>query len=103
MVIVLVNQSTKSNKKKRKIGSINNNNIKDMYCKHCGKQIADDSTFCQYCGGKVDTPAQEPKEDSTVEQNEQPAEKEQQQAQKDPQRQCHQQCAEGGAGRCCGI
>lgn len=24
-----------------------------MYCKHCGKQIADDSTFCQYCGGKV--------------------------------------------------
>ncbi|MFW5573382.1 MAG: zinc-ribbon domain-containing protein [Prevotella sp.] len=25
-----------------------------MYCKHCGKQIADDSTFCQYCGGKVD-------------------------------------------------
>jgi len=25
-----------------------------MYCKHCGKQIADDSSFCQYCGGKVD-------------------------------------------------
>ena len=49
-----------------------------MYCKHCGKQIADDSTFCQYCGGKVDTPAQEPKEDSTIEQIEQPAEKEQQ-------------------------
>lgn len=23
-----------------------------MYCKHCGKQIADDSKFCQYCGGK---------------------------------------------------
>lgn len=23
-----------------------------MFCKHCGKQIADDSTFCQYCGGK---------------------------------------------------
>ena len=21
-----------------------------MYCKHCGKVIADDSTFCQYCG-----------------------------------------------------
>lgn len=55
-----------------------------MYCKHCGKQIADDSTFCQYCGGKVDAPAQEPKEDSTVEQNEQneqPAEQEQQPAQ----------------------
>ena len=25
-----------------------------MYCKYCGKQIADDSTFCQYCGGKLD-------------------------------------------------
>lgn len=24
-----------------------------MYCKHSGKQIADDSTFCQYCGGKL--------------------------------------------------
>lgn len=22
-----------------------------MYCKHCGKQIADDSKFCQHCGG----------------------------------------------------
>lgn len=21
-----------------------------MYCKHCGKEIADDSTFCQHCG-----------------------------------------------------
>ena len=21
-----------------------------MYCKKCGKQIADDSAFCQYCG-----------------------------------------------------
>jgi predicted nucleic acid-binding Zn ribbon protein len=21
-----------------------------MYCKHCGKVIADDSKFCQYCG-----------------------------------------------------
>lgn len=21
-----------------------------MYCKYCGKQIADDSAFCQYCG-----------------------------------------------------
>ena len=21
-----------------------------MYCKHCGKQIDDDSTFCKYCG-----------------------------------------------------
>ena len=23
-----------------------------MYCKHCGKEIADDSIFCQHCGGK---------------------------------------------------
>ncbi len=45
-----------------------------MYCKHCGKQIADDSTFCQYCGGKVDALAQESKEDSVVEQTEKPAE-----------------------------
>ena len=52
-----------------------------MYCKHCGKQIADDSTFCQYCGGKVDAPAQESKEDSVVEQVEKPNETEQQPAQ----------------------
>ncbi len=26
-----------------------------MYCKYCGKSIADDSTFCQFCGGKQDT------------------------------------------------
>lgn len=25
-----------------------------MYCKHCGKQIADDSRFCQHCGGNQD-------------------------------------------------
>ena len=25
-----------------------------MYCKHCGKEIADDSKFCQFCGGKQD-------------------------------------------------
>ena len=24
-----------------------------MYCKHCGKEIADDSVFCQYCGGQL--------------------------------------------------
>jgi hypothetical protein len=23
-----------------------------MYCKHCGKEIADDSKFCQHCGGE---------------------------------------------------
>lgn len=25
-----------------------------MYCKHCGKEIADDSKFCQYCGKAQD-------------------------------------------------
>lgn len=35
-----------------------------MYCKHCGKQIADDSTFCQYCGGKVMDDS--PKQDSSI-------------------------------------
>lgn len=24
-----------------------------MFCKHCGKEIADDSTFCKYCGKSV--------------------------------------------------
>jgi len=24
-----------------------------MYCKHCGKEIADDSIFCKYCGNGV--------------------------------------------------
>lgn len=24
-----------------------------MFCKHCGKEIADDSTFCKFCGQKV--------------------------------------------------
>ena len=26
-----------------------------MYCKHCGKVIADDSKFCQHCGEQQDT------------------------------------------------
>ncbi len=26
-----------------------------MYCKYCGKVIADDSKFCQHCGGKQDS------------------------------------------------
>ena len=25
-----------------------------VFCKHCGKQITDDSLYCQYCGGKQD-------------------------------------------------
>lgn len=24
-----------------------------MFCKHCGKEISDDSKFCQRCGGKL--------------------------------------------------
>ena len=24
-----------------------------MYCRHCGKEIAEDSAFCQYCGGQL--------------------------------------------------
>jgi hypothetical protein len=24
-----------------------------MYCRHCGKEVADDSAFCQYCGGQL--------------------------------------------------
>lgn len=26
-----------------------------MYCKHCGKEIADDAKFCQHCGGRQET------------------------------------------------
>ena len=35
-----------------------------MYCKHCGRQIADDSMFCEFCGGKQDPfkPAEMPAE-----------------------------------------
>ena len=25
-----------------------------MYCKHCGKQIADNSKFCSHCGKPLD-------------------------------------------------
>ena len=25
-----------------------------VFCKHCGKQITNDSLFCQYCGSKQD-------------------------------------------------
>ena len=38
-----------------------------MYCKYCGKQISDDSTFCQYCGGKQDNNELLPKETLKVE------------------------------------
>ena len=26
-----------------------------MYCKHCGREIADDSRFCQHCGKPQDS------------------------------------------------
>lgn len=38
-----------------------------MYCKHCGKEIADDSKFCQYCGGRIDTPILDFKEEDSIE------------------------------------
>jgi uncharacterized membrane protein YvbJ len=42
-----------------------------MYCKKCGREIADDSKFCQYCGtAQVSDPQQvveEPKKDVTLE------------------------------------
>lgn len=50
-----------------------------MFCKYCGKKIAEDSVFCQYCGGKMDLISQEDEshqvndKDTTVE-NEEPIE-----------------------------
>lgn len=38
-----------------------------MYCKHCGKVIADDSKFCQHCGGSIDTPILGSKEETNIE------------------------------------
>lgn len=38
-----------------------------MYCKHCGKVIADDSKFCQHCGGRIDTPILDSKEEASIE------------------------------------
>lgn len=35
-----------------------------MYCKHCGKEIADDSKFCQHCGGSQEIERATPKVDS---------------------------------------
>ena len=35
-----------------------------MYCKHCGKEIADDSKFCQHCGGSQSTEIPIPKANS---------------------------------------
>lgn len=30
-----------------------------MYCKHCGKEIDDNSTFCKYCGKSQGSPLKE--------------------------------------------
>lgn len=38
-----------------------------MYCKHCGKVIADDSKFCQHCGGRIDTLILDSKEEASIE------------------------------------
>lgn len=40
-----------------------------MYCKHCGKEIADDSKFCQHCGGKIDEILESSQKDSEHESN----------------------------------
>lgn len=29
-----------------------------MYCKHCGKEVGADASFCAHCGGKLDGEAQ---------------------------------------------
>ena len=28
---------------------------KDMYCRKCGKEIADESKYCQFCGSSQET------------------------------------------------
>ena len=42
-----------------------------MYCKHCGKEIADDSRFCHVCGGPqdVDSSFIKVKEEKSKEEN----------------------------------
>lgn len=42
-----------------------------MYCKHCGKEIADDSKFCQHCGGKIDNSVSLDQESLEVDKKEQ--------------------------------
>lgn len=38
-----------------------------MFCKNCGKEIADDSKFCQYCGTSLETIAHEQEKPIEVE------------------------------------
>jgi len=35
-----------------------------MFCKHCGKQIDDDSSFCSFCGADLRQSSSKPKTDS---------------------------------------
>lgn len=35
-----------------------------MYCKHCGKEIDEDSAFCRYCGKPQDLPKEEKGQES---------------------------------------
>ena len=34
-----------------------------MFCQKCGKEIADDVEFCQFCGAKTKTETEKPKEE----------------------------------------
>ena len=36
-----------------------------MFCTNCGKHIEDDVIYCNYCGHRVETTGQEPKEKTT--------------------------------------
>ena len=37
-----------------------------MYCKYCGKEIADDSAFCRYCGGQLQESVHEKSKQSVL-------------------------------------
>lgn len=39
-----------------------------MYCRKCGRQILDDSLFCQYCGEKVQFAEESLAEETLIEQ-----------------------------------
>ena len=37
-----------------------------MYCKNCGKEISEDSKFCQYCGANQEKESVEQKENKVI-------------------------------------